>query len=151
MLSLLLFSGLGSLIARHPWLPRRVALVTLAILAVLTPWMTGAVVQYTLGWSTLARAVAGMLVLLPLGLLMGLPFPLGVDQMESHSPTWVPWAWAVNGCASVIAAVLAAILSLSSGFSTVMWVGAAAYAGCTFVYILWSRTTHEQRLTEARE
>lgn len=150
VLSLLLFSGLGSSLARRPWLPKRAALISLAVLALLTPWMTGALIQFTLGWNALARGVAAVLILLPLGLLMGLPFPLGLDQMESQSPGWVPWAWAVNGCASVIAAVLAAILSLSTGFSTVMWVGAAAYACCVIIYIRWSRISPQPQLTVER-
>jgi hypothetical protein len=139
VLSLLLFSGLGSSLSRRPWLPKRAALISLAVLAIMTPWMTGALIQFTLGWNAVARGSAAVVILMPLGLLMGLPFPLGLARMESQAPSWVPWAWAVNGCASVIAAVLAAILSLSAGFSTVIWAGAAAYACCAIVYIRWTR------------
>ena len=68
---------------------------------------------------------------------MGLPFPFGLaaNGRKGPPPGLVPWAWAVNGCASVIASVLAAILSLTYGFSLVLWLGAAAYAGACGVYL----------------
>ncbi len=66
--------------------------------------------------------------LAPLAVLMGLPFPLGLAWLEARAPGWTPWAWAVNGCASVVASVLAAILALSLGFTVVICLGAGAYA-----------------------
>jgi hypothetical protein len=80
-----------------------------------------------------------MLALIPLGLLMGLPFPLGLELMETRLPAWIPWAWAVNGCSSVIASVAAAILALTAGFNLVLWCGAAAYAGAWGIYLVWRR------------
>jgi hypothetical protein len=142
VLSILTFSGLGSLAAGWRRTPKRAALATLTLLALLTPWMTSQVIYLTLDWPAWGRAAAAMLALFPLGILMGLPFPFGLQQMagkELRAPGLVPWAWAVNGCASVIASVLAAILSLSYGFSLVLWLGAAAYAGACGVYLHWRR------------
>jgi len=47
----------------------------------------------------------------------------------------VPWAWAVNGCASVVSGVLAAIAALSFGFTVVLLAGAACYAGAWLVLL----------------
>ena len=69
-----------------------------------------------------------MISLAPLAILMGLPFPLGLAWLERDAPDLVAWAWAVNGCASVIASVLAAILALSYGFTLVLLLGAGAYS-----------------------
>ena len=146
VLSLLLFSGLGSMIARKRWLPKRAAMGVLVLMAVLTPWMTAFIIQHTLGWPAAARAGVAVIALFPLGMLMGLPFPLGLLQMETGASERVPWAWAVNGCASVIAAVLAAILSLTSGFSLVLWVGAGAYACSLAVYTHWRRHSDEHKI-----
>jgi hypothetical protein len=127
VLSLLLFSSLGSLLARKTWLPRRIAMPILVILAVLTPFICIRLGEAALGWSLLARSLALVLSLAPLAVLMGLPFPFGLAWLEQHYPALIPWAWAVNGCTSVIASVLAAILALSYGFTTVLYLGAAAY------------------------
>ena len=64
---------------------------------------------------------------------MGLPFPWGLAWLEETAPALLPWAWAINGCASVVTSVLAAILALSYGFTLVLWLGAAAYAGAWLI------------------
>ena len=48
---------------------------------------------------------------------------------EEHIEGVTPWAWAANGCASVVAGVAAAMLALGFGFDAVVWCGATAYAG----------------------
>jgi len=139
VLAILLFSSLGSAMARARWLPRRAALSALVVCALVTPWVTQAITAATLGWPTAGRLAVSLLGLAPLGFLMGLPFPLGLRQMEGAAVSSIAWAWAVNGCASVIASVGAAILSLASGFNAVLWLGALAYAGALGVYIKWRK------------
>ena len=56
-----------------------------------------------------------------------LPFPLGLARVSDNAPALVPWAWGVNGCASVISAVLAATLAVNLGFTFVVAVAAATY------------------------
>ena len=80
------------------------------------------------GLAAVARAAVAVIGLAPLGVLMGLPFPRGVAWLEDGAPRLIPWAWAVNGAASVVASVLAAILALSSGFTVVLLLGAGCYA-----------------------
>ena len=48
----------------------------------------------------------------------------------------VPWAWAVNGVASVASSVLAVILGMSIGFSGVALVAAGVYAVGTSALLL---------------
>jgi hypothetical protein len=129
VLTLLFFSGIGSALARAAWLPRRATLALLVLLAALTPALRSWLVPLALGWSLLGRLGFVFLSLAPLATLMGLPFPLGLAWLETRAPRLVPWAWAVNGCASVLAAVLANLVALSYGFSAVLLLGAAAYAG----------------------
>jgi hypothetical protein len=62
-----------------------------------------------------------------------MPFPLGLARLRDLAPVTVPWAWGVNGAASVIASVLAALLALSFGFRVVLLIGAACYAGALMV------------------
>ena len=137
VLSLLLFSGLGSLLARAAWLPRRAAWVLLVLLALLTPLVTVRLADAALGWPPWVRAGVAVIGLAPLGVLMGLPFPRGVAWLEDRAPRLIPWAWAVNGAASVVASVLAAILALSSGFTVVLLLGAGCYAAAGVV-LSWS-------------
>jgi spermidine synthase len=133
VLSLLLFSGLGSLLARAAWLLRRAAWALLVLLALLTPLVTVRLADAALGWPPWVRAGVAVISLAPLGVLMGLPFPRGVAWLEDGAPRLIPWAWAVNGAASVVASVLAAILALSSGFTVVLLLGAGCYAAAGIV------------------
>ena len=127
VLSLLLFSSVGSIYSHKVWIGRRWILIILFGLAIVTPIFYGLSQEYTLGWPLMPRSLILGLSLAPLGILMGVPFPMGLAWLEGAGSALVSWAWAVNGCASVMAAVLAAILVLSTNFSVVLLLGALFY------------------------
>jgi hypothetical protein len=125
--ALLFFSGLGSLAA--PRLRPRWTLPLLAMAILLYPLLLPILFQALLGAPLAVRLLATVVVLAPLGVLMGTPFPGGLAWLGRQAPGLVPWAWAVNGCMSVLASVLAALIALSVGFSWVLVGAAAAYGG----------------------
>ena len=55
-------------------------------------------------WPLVARATAAALLMAPLAFCMGMPFPLALRGLPQPL---VPWAWGINGCASVVGAALA--------------------------------------------
>jgi hypothetical protein len=59
---------------------------------------------------------------------LGMYFPTGLELLRQREPRLIPWAWAVNGVASVAATVLAVILAMEVGFSNVALIAAGAYA-----------------------
>jgi hypothetical protein len=126
LFAILLFSGLGSLSA--PRWQLRVALPALIGVALLTPLLLRALFALALGQPLAVRVLLSVASLAPLGLLMGIPFARGLALYEQTMPTIIPWAWAVNGSASVVSSVLAVMIALSWGFSAVLWLGAGAYA-----------------------
>ncbi|MEA3334425.1 MAG: hypothetical protein U9R25_00830 [Chloroflexota bacterium] len=127
VISLLFFSGIGSILSGKPDLPSRRLVGALVIVALLTPWVIALISDLLLGLPFGLRALLSGLSLAPLGVLMGMPFPLGLAWLEGKAPGLVAWAWAVNGCASVVASVMAAILALAYGFTVVLSLGALAY------------------------
>jgi hypothetical protein len=129
--SLLLFSGIGSLLARrvsHRW-----ALVALVATILLTAAGLGPLFDALLGASLAVRLLATGLSLAPLGLLLGLPFPLGLAQLERQAPELVPWAWAVNGSASVVTSVGVALGALAAGFMAVLATAVLAYGAAALL------------------
>lgn len=124
---LLLSSSVGSLMSRKQWVPRKYSLVLLFVLAVITPLFVRSIQDFLLGWPVVLRMLLYGSSLIPLGIAMGLPFPFGLQWLEKSRQYLVPWAWGVNGCASVIASVLAALLALNYGFSIVLLLGAGFY------------------------
>ena len=59
---------------------------------------------------------------------MGLPFPLGLERVAAEAPDLVPWAWGINGRASVVGAVLASILEMHIGLTLVVCLALGLYA-----------------------
>jgi len=75
-----------------------------------------------------------ILLVAPLALLMGMPFPLALSSLADRAQALIPWAWGINGCASVISASLATLLAIHFGFSAVILIAMLLYAGVVFVY-----------------
>jgi hypothetical protein len=139
ILAILSFSGLGSSFARVNWLPRKWVFLALVLMALLTPLIFNWLKIGALGWPFGIRVLLVILALAPLSVLMGLPFPLGLAWLEKMNAkadhmSLIPWAWAINGCVSVVSAVLAAIFAISFGFTFVLITGAAAYAVAGVLY-----------------
>jgi hypothetical protein len=78
--------------------------------------------------ATAGRVAATLALIAPLAFLMGMPFPIGLSRLADEAPAFIPWAWGINGCASVLSALLAALLAVHLGFSVVLLLAAALYA-----------------------
>jgi hypothetical protein len=75
-----------------------------------------------------ARITAAVVLAAPLSFAMGMPFPLGLAGTRHNDPQLMPWAWGINGCASVLSAILAILLSIEIGFTGVMLSAVLFYA-----------------------
>jgi hypothetical protein len=127
LFAILFFSGIGS--AASDRVPLRVALALLPILVGLYTAALPRLFDVALGAPLWGRVIVAILTMAPLGFLMGIPLPGGIALLERRATGLITWAWAVNGAASVIASILAALLSLSFGFPVVLTVGAVCYVG----------------------
>ena len=83
------------------------------------------VILATLDWSFLARSGLLLLLIAPVSVAMGLPFPLGLNRAGTGG--FLPWAWGLNGAFSVVATPLANLLARESGFSRVLFCAAILY------------------------
>ncbi len=125
LFSILLFSGLGSVFSGR--LPLRATLGFLLAVLLAYPLLLPRLFALSMGWSLPLRVLTAVLGLGPLGFLMGMPMPAGIRLLETRAPRLIPWAWAVNGCASVISSILAVMGAISLGSSRVLIAGAVAY------------------------
>jgi hypothetical protein len=130
---LLVFSGVGSLAASR-WsadLPRKLKRVLLcavflvAIMAVITPVVFGACLGLGISW----RITIALLLVAPLGFVLGIPFPLGLRLAMQRSSALGSWAWGVNGFFTVIGTVLALMLGMMIGVRMVLLLACACYFG----------------------
>jgi hypothetical protein len=73
------------------------------------------------------RAAAAVLMVAPLGLLMGFGFPTGMALVNALDTRPTPWFWAINGAAGVLAASIAVAVNIAFSISTSIWLSAICY------------------------
>jgi hypothetical protein len=129
--SMLVSSGVGSGLSRRALgkdegrlikVLGSVALLA-ALLALVASWLLGALV-----WLPMAlKVVITVLLIAPLGLVMGMPFPTGLQRLEEwHAPS-VRWAWSLNAAASVLGSVGALVCSIYLGLIQTLIIGGLFY------------------------
>ena len=131
---LLVGSGIGSIISdRLPATRVSIAAASVAFMVGVAALFLLPLVHLTQPAPVALRVVAAMGVVVPLAFLMGLPFPLGIRMLVAAEHHHLPWAWAANGFASVVAAPLAALAALELGTPSVLVLAAVAYASAAVV------------------
>ena len=144
LFALLLSSGLGSFTTqrlpgpglRGSALLRWVVLIgIIALFGLLTPYIT---TEFR-GSITPVRILGAILILFPLGLFMGMAFPIGMKLASARSELLTPWLWGINGATSVCASVLAVVIALFTSISTSFWLGFGCYLVALVMFIQVSR------------
>jgi hypothetical protein len=143
--ALLVGGGLGSLASSRfeiNRLPRIVAAAGLliALVVALSPVLVAALVDWALPFGLGARLTVTAAALLPLGALMGMPFPSGLRIADQADPRGVAAFWGANAVTSVLGTAAAMALAVTVGFSAALWLGAGLYAVAALVALLiWPR------------
>ena len=130
----LIFAGLGS-----AWSQRQLDIKGTLTIGIVRP----VIVIFLLGLSYLllldklfagaiqlpdsVRVFISIAIIAPLAFCMGIPFPRGLTQLGQQAPELMPWAWGINGCASVISAVLASLIAIHIGFNAVIVIAILLY------------------------
>jgi hypothetical protein len=80
------------------------------------------------------KMLIAIILIAPLAICMGMPFPLALTSLAEHAKYYIPWAWGINGFASVISAVLATLLAIHFGFSTVILLAILLYGSVILTF-----------------
>jgi hypothetical protein len=127
LFSLLLSSGLGSSLSPRVSDPR-VPLGLILFLGLATAFGVPPLLQGLQGLGLWARFGVGAALVAPLGLCMGMMFPMGVRKLrEEGLVDLVPWLWCVNGIAGVMASAGGMLLAVSHGYTVTLLVGCGCY------------------------
>jgi hypothetical protein len=123
--ALLLGAGTGSWLSRKAgtWGVERSAVVLVVAIGIAIPLLP---IWLSIGFrfNLVLRVLWLAAPLFALGILLGRLFPLGLRKL---SETQIPWAWALNGSASVLGSIIAVLLAMQVGFSAVLWIAAGFY------------------------
>jgi hypothetical protein len=126
--SLLISSGIGSLFSYRIKVLRSAAITfVLSLLIITYSLFISPVSDIVSPYPIPLKVLLVFFILMPLGIFMGIPFPAGLKILGEKGESLIPWAWAINGCFSVLAPVLTIMLAMIVGFKIVLWLGASAY------------------------
>ena len=138
----LVFAGLGSAasgrvaarLGHGPGFAVQAAVAVIAAIALIYVWLLPLAFGRYIGLPDGARVVISLALIAPLAFFMGMPFPLGLGRLARQAPEFIPWAWGINGFASVISAALATLLAIEFGFTAVLLAALVLYlaAAATF-------------------
>ena len=122
--------GIGSYRARDAmgdrrFLQRRCALIAALLLSM--TFLLPVAIEAALPFSLAIRLLVTVLVVAPVGYLMGQPFPLGIDLLRRNREKLIPWVWSVNGGLSVLGSMLTLVLAINFGYTITLLIGPAAY------------------------
>jgi hypothetical protein len=136
--SLLLSSGLGSLcsakiLGEEPARRLRGILLLCAGLTAFYLILLSAFFHRFLGLSPSLKMAAALMIIFPLGFIMGMPFPTGIRLLQKTDRRLLPWAWSTNAFSTVIGAILAQGLALVLGYNAVWVLAAGAYLAVFFL------------------
>ncbi len=131
----LVFAGLGSALSesfarRLPWpaiSPVTIAVAAIALLSLVYVKLLPGLFAAFIGFPDAARIALSLTLIAPLAFFMGMPFPMGLKRLSRSAPGFVPWAWGINGFASVVSAVLATLLAIEFGFNVVIVLALVLY------------------------
>lgn len=99
-----------------------VALLACAIIAVVPPLVT-----YAIPFARGVRMAIAAGLLIPLGIVLGVPMPTGLRLLNARAPHMIPWAWGINGALSVMGATLAIFVAMNWGFDTALLTACGTY------------------------
>ena len=131
--SLLIGMGIGSFFGGKIFksnLIKRLKFICIAIvlagilLFTINPFILNSLLKYSL----LISSVICFIMILPFGVLLGIPFPTGVKYLKQKKmEDYIPWMYGINGGMSVLGSVIAVNFSMIWGFTLTFFVGISIY------------------------
>ena len=127
---LLLSSGAGSVMARR-WISGtgtlRILLSAIVVVILVNVVILPVLLSAAVGLPFLLKLMISAAVLVPLGFLMGMPFPTGLKLLAASGGSTVEWAWALNAAASVLGSVSAMVIAIHFGLTVTLVCAGLAY------------------------
>ena len=137
----LLFAGLGSsyssCLKENTVSQKNALIIAVAVIAgsaLLYLFLLPVLFQKLLWMPGPLKVIVSFCLIAPLAFCMGIPFPLGLSCLSSRAPELIPWAWGINGCASVMSAVMATLLATHIGFRGVIVTAVCLYVLAALAY-----------------
>lgn len=130
----LIFAGVGSILASRLSDSINRPVAGIAILSGIYLLLLPAVSPTLVAQPVPVRVVACLALIAPLATCMGMPYARALRRLARRDPALTPWAWGINGFASVVAVMLATLVSVHLGFSVVIGLAVGMYGLAALSY-----------------
>jgi len=122
--AMLFCSSLGSLFSQRKQINMLHVLISICCLVVVywaaLPYLSLFIIKQTL----LIRFTIVSILISPIAFMMGMPFPIGIRVIKKEA---IPWAWAINGSASVVSSILAIFIAIYLGYNALLIMAGLTY------------------------
>lgn len=128
--ALLIAAGAGSFVSgrfKDPMGALRFVVAAIIVTTLAQVFLVPTLFRHFLSVPFSVRLALSIVFILPSGFFMGMPFPIGLSWISKNFSSFVPWAWGMNGYATVIGSVVSVILALNFGFHAVLLIAAGIY------------------------
>ena len=138
--SLLVGMGIGSLLGGTVYPKNNIRRLKMAssgvfIIAIFLFFVHPLILNSLLGSSILIKGIVSAALLVPLGFILGIPFPTAISWLKKiDAEDSIAWMYGVNGTMSVLGSVAAIAVSLTFGFSVALILGALCYLAIVFIH-----------------
>jgi hypothetical protein len=88
--------------------------------------------------------IAGLMIA-PLGVVLGIPFPLGICILGKADSHFIPWAWGINAYTTVVGSILCVIFAISWGFRLNFLIACAIYVCGILIFTTKTRRTQSSQ------
>ena len=112
------------------------ATIALCVISVVYLSISQPLTDTALAWAQWARIMLVAVLMFPVGLVLGVFLPAGVERATAAAATaetdegrLIAWCWAVNGFFSVLGSSIATISTMEIGFNRTVVVGLVCYVG----------------------
>ena len=137
----LVFAGFGSAYSgqlahraeRNGRSPVSIAAAGIAAISLVYMALLPVLFHQLMGIADSIKMVLSVFLIAPLAFCMGMPFPIGLNRVANSAPDFIPWAWGINGFASVLSASLATLLAIEFGFTAVVLFALGLYAAAAAI------------------
>jgi len=129
--SMLISSGFGSFMSRRflKGSDARLGWALLGVTALVTAlaFLAPVINEIGIPWPLPIKVAVTVLLIVPVGFAMGMPFPTGLTRLEHFHHPSVRWAWALNAASSVLGSASAIFFAIYMGLRETLLVGGLLY------------------------
>jgi spermidine synthase len=139
LFTILLSTGIGSLVSeklpltKSPWLLLFPVITAIAVIT--ARFVITYVIANTITSAMVNKIIFSVVLIFPIGFLMGFFFPTGMKLVKSSVTHETPWFWALNGVFSVLFSAVAVFLSIYFSISLNFYIAAICYFVTLFLVI----------------